>query len=125
MTLEHCPWVYYMIKSHVGPLWSLLGTHRVKKGPFGPKHKKQVKANLKVVTMDMYRNNPILLPGKKVCMSCAARCFFGIFSELVHQIMIMFFSLAEWLSCANFDRSHDRSAIILNFGPFGPSKRDI
>ena len=38
------------------------------------------------------------------------------------------FSLAEWPSCANFDRSHDRSATILNFSPIsallGP-KRNI
>ena len=37
-------------------------------------HKKQVKADLIVVTMDMYMNNPILLPGKKVCSRCATRC---------------------------------------------------
>ena len=35
--------------------------------------------------------------------------------------MIMYSSLAEWSSCANFDRSHNRFAKIFNFGPIlGP-----
>ena len=43
--------------------------------------------------------------------------FFEFFSQLVHQIMIMFFSLAEWSSCANFDRSHNTFPTIFNFDP--------
>ena len=31
--------------------------------------------------------------------------------------MIMYSSLAEWSSCANFDRSHNRFATIFNFDP--------
>ena len=31
--------------------------------------------------------------------------------------MVMFSPLAEWSSCANFDRSHDRFPTIFNFDP--------
>ena len=31
--------------------------------------------------------------------------------------MIMYSSFAEWSSCANFDRSHNRFATIFNFDP--------
>ena len=37
-------------------------------------HKKQMRNYLMVLTMDMYENNPKLLPGKKVCMKCFTRC---------------------------------------------------
>ena len=37
MTPKHFTWVYYMIVSHVGPIWSLLGTHGGPKGPIWPK----------------------------------------------------------------------------------------
>merc|ERR1719458_577568 len=36
--------------------------------------------------------------------------------------MLRCFQLAECLSCANFDRSHDGFATILNLGPIGAQK---
>ena len=36
-------------------------------------HKKKMKERLVVVTMDMHRNNHILLPGQKVCRNCVGK----------------------------------------------------
>ena len=38
---------------------------------------------------------------------------------------VRFFSLAKCPSRANFDRSHDGSAKIFNFGPFGAKKGQL
>ena len=35
---------------------------------------------------------------------------------------VRFFSLIKCPPCANFDRSHDGSATIFNFGPIGAKK---
>ena len=44
--------------------------------------------------------------------------FLGFFSKLVSPIELQFLSLAQCPSRTSFDRSHHRSATILNFDPY-------